>query len=600
MCRCASASCTARSRLVIDEARLKNLDAQQLREVVRSLMGHVAAQDAEIQRRDREIAFKQATIDKITHEMAVLKRLKFAAKSEHFNAEQKSLLEEAIDADLEALQRELEQLAPEAPAEREKRQPKREKLPENLPRREIRHEPASTTCTCGCPLQRIGQDVAEKLDYQPGVFSVERHIRGKWVCAKCETLVQAPVPAHIIDKGIPTTGLLAQVLVAKYVDHQPLYRQESIFGRAGLAIPRSTLAQWVGACGIQLQPLVDALKDELLRHSVLHADETPVAMLKPGNGKTHRAYLWSWCTGAFEPTKAVVYDFADSRAGRHRLQGAVRQRHHRSRLPGTRAAQVLRPVGQPQEPDRRRGTGAVRQAVQGGGGRQAPGHRAATANTTRAIKALGQGAAHLAAGASAEGARRLGNRQGHRLQPQPMGSAGALHRRRHAAGGQQLGREPDPADRARALELVVRRITARGPACCRDHEPGALGAHQRARSLRLPARCARALANAARQPHRRVVAASLASAVFNDLSHIAALIEAGGDITLGHLDAVNKCVATASDDAQCLAMLVRRKGESLDALLRRLDAAISDAYENEHFIDEINAPVASGSRKPRR
>jgi hypothetical protein len=88
--------------------------------------------------------------------------------------------------------------------------------------------------------------------------------------------------------------------------------------------------------------------------------------------------------------------------------------------------------------------------------------------------------------------------------------------------------------------------------------------------------------------------------VFNELSNIAALIEAGGDITLGHLDAVNQCVATASDDTQCLAMLVRRKGESLDALLRRLDAAISDAYENERFIDEVNAPVASRSRKPTR
>ncbi len=166
-------------------------------------------------------------------------------------------------------------------------------------------------------MKRIGQDVAEKLDYQPGVFTVERHIRGKWVCAKCETLIQAPVPAHIIDKGIPTTGLLAQVLVAKYVDHLPLYRQEAIFGRAGLAISRSTLAQWVGQCGVQLQPLVDALRCELLKHSVLHADETPVAMLKPGNGKTHRAYLWSYCTTTYNATKAVVFDFADSRGGQH-------------------------------------------------------------------------------------------------------------------------------------------------------------------------------------------------------------------------------------------------------------------------------------------
>ena len=146
-------------------------------------------------------------------------------------------------------------------------------------------------------------------------MTVERHIRGKWACAKCETLIQAPVPAQIIDKGIPTSGLLAQVLVAKYSDHLPLYRQETIFGRSGYAIPRSTLAQWVGVCGVQLQPLVDALKSGMLEHAVLHADETPVAMLKPGNKKTHRAYLWAYAPGAFEDLKAVVYHFCETRAG---------------------------------------------------------------------------------------------------------------------------------------------------------------------------------------------------------------------------------------------------------------------------------------------
>jgi transposase len=166
-------------------------------------------------------------------------------------------------------------------------------------------------------MKRVGEDVAEKLDYVPGVFTVERHIRGKWACAKCETITQVPVDPHVIDKGIPTTGLLAQVLVAKYADHLPLYRQEAIFGRAGLAIPRSTLAQWVGSCGVQLQPLVDAMRTELLQRRVLHADETPVSMLKPGNGKAHRAYLWAYATGAFENIKAVVYDFCESRSGEH-------------------------------------------------------------------------------------------------------------------------------------------------------------------------------------------------------------------------------------------------------------------------------------------
>ena len=311
---------------MIDATQLEQLDAKQLRRVVHSLLGELATKDAEIvrrndelERREREIAFKQATIDKLTHEMAVLKRLKFAAASERFSAEQRSLLHDDIEADLQAMQRELERLAPTTKPEGEKQQPRREKLPAHLPRREIHHEPDSTVCGCGCALKRIGEDVSEKLDYEPGVFTVERHVRGKWVCAQCHTLVQAPVPAQIIDKGLPTAGLLAQVLVAKYIDHQPLYRQENIFARAGLALPRSTMAQWVGECGVQLQPLVDALKDELLGYSVLHADETPIAMLKPGNGKTHRAYLWSYCTTAFEHRQIVVFDFADSRAGKHAM-----------------------------------------------------------------------------------------------------------------------------------------------------------------------------------------------------------------------------------------------------------------------------------------
>jgi len=286
---------------------LDTLDPEQLRQALRASRA--------------EVAFQQVVIDKLTHENAVLKRLKFAARSEKFgeayNAEQKSLLEETLDGDLAAVAAEIEGMQVTAKTGVEKQAPKREKLPANLPRREVRHEPENTTCGCGTPMQRIGEDVAEKLDYQPGVFTVERHIRGKWVCKCCEKITQAPVAPHVIDKGLPTTGLLAQVLVAKYLDHLPLYRQEAIFERAGHLIARSTLAQWVGECGVHLQPLVDALAAELLRQPVLHADETPVAMLKPGHGKTHRAYLWSYCTTPFNPIKAVVFDFADSRGGQH-------------------------------------------------------------------------------------------------------------------------------------------------------------------------------------------------------------------------------------------------------------------------------------------
>jgi transposase len=304
---------------VIADEHLDTLDPEQLRQALRAARAEVAVKDQLLAKREHEVAFKQAIIDKLTHENAILKRLKFAAKSEAYTAEQKSLLEETLDVDLAAVAAEIEVLLPASRPSEEKKQPKREPLPAHLPRREVRHEPQNTTCGCGQAMQRIGEDVAEKLDYQPGVFTVERHIRGKWVCSCCEKLVQAPVAPHVIDKGIPTTGLLAQVLVAKYLDHLPLYRQERVFERAGMAIARSTLAQWVGECGVQLQPLVDALVVEMLKSTVLHADETPVAMLDPKAkaGKTHKAYLWSYCTTQFNPMKAVVFDFADSRGGQH-------------------------------------------------------------------------------------------------------------------------------------------------------------------------------------------------------------------------------------------------------------------------------------------
>jgi transposase len=287
-------------------ANLDQLTADELRELVLS-------QAAVITRNDQELNWRQAKIDKLTHEVAYYKRHYFGVKAERLPVEQGQLFEETLAADMAAMTEELAQLSETKP----KGQAKRKPLPPELPRTEIHHEPESTTCACGCQLERIGEDVAEKLDYTPGTFTVERHIRGKWACTECETLVQAPVPAHVIDKGIPTTGLLAHVLIAKYLDHLPLYRQEGIFGRAGLPIPQSTLAEWVGRMGVTLQPLVDALKEEMLTYPVLHADETPVAMLDPGAGKTHRAYLWSYSIGAFEPVKAVIYDFADSRAGKH-------------------------------------------------------------------------------------------------------------------------------------------------------------------------------------------------------------------------------------------------------------------------------------------
>ena len=282
---------------MISADQLTGMSADELRLFAVQLLGEIS--DV---RRDN--TFKQTKIDQLTHEMALLKRRKFATASEHLKGAQRQLFEETIEVDLEAMDLELKALQSPASNAVPKAIPKRAPLPAHLPRREVRHEPEVTVCGCGCALTRIGEDVSEKLDYQPGVFSVERHVRGKWVCRGCETLVQAPVPPHVIDKGVPTTGLLAHVLVAKYLDHLPLYRQEGIFGRAGLEIPRSTLAHWVGRCGVALQPLVDALREALFERRVLHADETPVAMLAPGQGKTHKAYVWAYGTTVYDPLQA--------------------------------------------------------------------------------------------------------------------------------------------------------------------------------------------------------------------------------------------------------------------------------------------------------
>lgn len=280
---------------------LDELDAAALRALARHLMGEIQERDQVLHetrtvvgRQAHDIQFKETRIRQLTHEIAILRRYRFGKKSEQLGGVQGLLLEDAVDADIAAIEQELIDLGGPQIAQRAVSQPKRQALPAELPRIEVRHEPDSTTCTCGYQLQRIGEDTAEKLDYTPGVFSVERHIRGKWVCRECETLTQAPVPAQIIDKGLATSGLLAHVLVAKYADHLPLYRQEQTFARAGVKLARSTLAEWVGVCGVRLQPLVDALRDEILAQPILHADETPVQVLQPGSKKTHRAYLWAY------------------------------------------------------------------------------------------------------------------------------------------------------------------------------------------------------------------------------------------------------------------------------------------------------------------
>lgn len=311
---------------------LKGLSKSAMADLAEQMLAQMTAMGAQLQARDKQAAqhaqemkFKDAKLERVTLELARLKAWKFGAKTERMNAEQRQMFEDtaaedeaSLEAQLLALQGTCEQSAP-SPAEN-KRKPRRQPLPEHLRRVEHRHEPENTTCPtagCGQAMVRIGEDVSERLDIVPAEFFVQRHVRGKWACKCCQVLVQESVAPQIIDKGMPTSGLLAYTLVSRFVDHLPYYRQEQINARAGVHTPRSTLAAWSGAAGASLQPLFDAHRAFVLGAQVLHADETPVRMLDPGAGKTAKAYVWAYARGEHDAMAGVVYDFCTGRGAKY-------------------------------------------------------------------------------------------------------------------------------------------------------------------------------------------------------------------------------------------------------------------------------------------
>jgi transposase len=193
-------------------------------------------------------------------------------------------------------------------------------LPDHLRHVEHHHEPADTTCPsqgCGKPTTRVGKDVSERLDIVSAEFFVHLRVYGKWACRCCQCLVQKAAVAQIIDGGIPAAGRVAQTLISRFVDDVPYYRQESINARSGVHTRRSTLASWSGQGGAALEPLFVAQKRFVLSSRVLHADETPMAMLDPGAGKTRRAYVGAYARSAFDAAPGVVYDFYLGRSAQY-------------------------------------------------------------------------------------------------------------------------------------------------------------------------------------------------------------------------------------------------------------------------------------------
>jgi len=203
--------------------------------------------------------------------------------------------------------------------------PTRRALPDHLPRQTRGHEPKETVCPqCHGELRRLGEDISEVLEYVPASFVVVRHVRPKLSCTKCDCIVQAEAPSRAIERGLAGPGLLAHVLVSKYCDHQPLYRQSEIYARQGVELERSTMADWVGGCSRLLEPLVEALHRYVIAAGKLHADDTPVPVLAPGQGKTKTGRLWTYVRddrpAGDSAAPAVWFTYSPDRKGEHPAQ----------------------------------------------------------------------------------------------------------------------------------------------------------------------------------------------------------------------------------------------------------------------------------------
>jgi transposase/LmbE family N-acetylglucosaminyl deacetylase len=300
----------------LDLARLPN-DPVLLQRVVRDLAEVLERQDAALAATKAQLANRDAELEKLQLFLAALKRLKFGRSSERHPPDQLTLSLEAIEEQIAALAAKSEFPSPAAAPEKK---PSRRSLPGHLPREERRHEPAGCACSaCGGKLHAIGEDVTEVLDYEPAQFKVIRHVRPRFACRACESICQEPMPSLPIERGRPGPGLLAQVLVAKFCDHLPLYRQSLIYARAGVDLDRSTLADWVGRASWLLQPLGERLAAHVFAAAKIHADDTPVPVLDPGRGRTKTGRLWVYVrddrpSGDASPP-AAVFLFSPERKG---------------------------------------------------------------------------------------------------------------------------------------------------------------------------------------------------------------------------------------------------------------------------------------------
>ncbi len=329
----------------MDRAPLSDLDSLDRDALVALVLGHqekitslIAARDEELRRLEAELDSHRQTLseqseelrsrsDRIEHLKLMVEKLRhmiFGTKSEKIVIKLEQLELELEDT--ETTHAELEAAAEHlAPAKEPKTRPERKPLPEHLPREVVTHAPIRDCCPdCGGQLRHFGEDVSEQLEYIPESFKVIRHVRPKFACTGCDRIVEAPAASRPIERGLAGPGLLAHVIVSKFSDHLPLYRQSEIYARQGVEISRSTLAGWVGGATDLLSPLVDAIQKHVLAGRKLHADDTPMPVLSPGSGKTRTGRLWTYVRddrpAGDQTAPAVWFAYSEDRRGEHPRQ----------------------------------------------------------------------------------------------------------------------------------------------------------------------------------------------------------------------------------------------------------------------------------------
>ena len=316
----------------VELADLDGLSVESLKALLHEQHATLQEQQARLLAQNEKLVVQDALLRSYTFEIEALKlqiiklrRLQFGNRSEKRarEIEQLELWVEELEAAAAVRTSELAEQAGFPPAPRIPK-PRRE-FPEHLPRETLTIAPHESTCPdCGGELKDLGEDVCEILELVPARFIVIREVRPKLACASCDTIVQAPAPTRPIERGMAGPGLLAHVVVAKYADHLPLFRQAEIYAREGIELDRSLLAQWVGNVSALLTPLTDALRDHVLAADVVHADDTPIPVLAPGLGKTKTGQLWTYVCDerpfGGDVAPAVWFAYSPDRKGAHPQQ----------------------------------------------------------------------------------------------------------------------------------------------------------------------------------------------------------------------------------------------------------------------------------------